>query len=75
MVDGSGNIGPDIRGDDADHLQDHAQGDASHFEGVKFAALTAQDFADIATYLAGQCAADPDCVPGQGSDVDHTEAP
>ena len=71
--DGSGNIGPDIRGSGADHLQEHSQGDGPHPEGVKFDQLTAENFADIAAYLGEQCAADPDCTPGENDDDDHSD--
>ncbi|MFQ5463343.1 MAG: hypothetical protein ACE5E5_12055 [Phycisphaerae bacterium] len=52
QADGSGNIGPDIRGESGNHLQEHAQGSGRHPDGVKFTDLTPQDFADIAAFLA-----------------------
>ena len=52
--DGSSGFGPDIRGEEADHLEAHAQGGGRHPAGVKFPELTAQDFADMAAYLAGE---------------------
>ncbi len=51
-VDGSGNIGPDIRGESGSHLAAHAQGSGRHPENVKFPELTDQDFMDIAAFLA-----------------------
>jgi len=52
-ADGSGDIGPDIRGEPGDHLQEHAQGEGRHPDGVKFSSLTQDDFAAIAAFLGG----------------------
>lgn len=51
-ADGSGDVGPDIRGEPVGHLEEHAQGGGSHPDGIKFPDLTDQDFADIAAALA-----------------------
>lgn len=72
--DGSGLIGPDIRSSTRDHLQEHAQGDGPHPEGVKFAALTPGDFDDLALFLASICEADPECTPGEVDEHGHDEA-
>ena len=49
--DGGGAGGPSVIGQEAEHLMEHAQGDGTHPEGVKYPDLTAQDFADMAAFL------------------------
>ena len=57
--DGSGNIGPDIRGQSEEHLVQHTQGSEPH--PVKFPDLTPEDYANISAYLLSTCAEDPVC--------------
>ncbi len=61
-ADGSGGVGPDIRSSNADHVLEHPFGDAPH--PVKFADLSPVQANDIAVWLAMQCEAAGDCVPG-----------
>ncbi len=68
---GAGLIGPDIRSSTHRHLEEHAQGDGPHPEGVKFAGLTEQDFEEIELYLRSLCELDPDCTPGSVDEHDH----
>ena len=48
--DGSGDIGPDIRGESVQSLEDHLIGTEEHLGGKK-PDLTDQDLADIAAFL------------------------
>jgi cytochrome c553 len=50
--DGGGAGGPSVLGQSAEHLMEHAQGTGGHPEGIKYPELTAQDFADMAAFLA-----------------------
>jgi hypothetical protein len=47
--DGTGDIGPNIRGEDEEDVWDHISGHEGH---TTFSALTEQDAADIAAFLA-----------------------
>lgn len=69
--DGSGQVGPDIRSSTASHLLEHPFGDDPH--PVKFADLTEVQANDIAVWLAAQCRADPDCVPGSVDGGHHDD--
>jgi uncharacterized repeat protein (TIGR04052 family) len=71
--DGSGDVGPDIRSSNADHIMEHPAGDAPH--PVKFADLSPVQANDIAVWLAVQCAADVNCVPGSVGGGHHDDAP
>lgn len=64
--DGSGDIGPDIRGESGGHLTEHAQGAGRHPDGIKFPDLTPADFDAIALFLGGQ--------PGGGEDDEEDDA-
>lgn len=57
--DGSGDIGPDIRGEEIDHLTDHLQLTAPH--PAKFPDLTEDEIADLSAYLVSVCLADDGC--------------
>lgn len=70
--DGSGLFGPDIRGDDADYLQEQSQGDGPM--PVKFPTLTAEQFDDMAAYLRSVCEAASDCEIDDGDQEDDRDA-
>lgn len=70
-ADGSGAAGPDIRAEEAAHLREHSQGDGPHPEGIKFTALTAADYDDLAAFLASICAMDPECMTKEFDENKH----
>jgi cytochrome c553 len=50
--DGAGAAGPPVRGQSAEHLLEHAQGDGPHPEGIKYPDLVPQGFVDMEAFLA-----------------------